>query len=114
MGQYGITNSSQLIDISTITKGCNQIDAAALKFEECANKILNASDTCDENALSVDKTTMQPQLDADAQYIQSIKEEIEKFTLGIKNVAMQIYAAQDQELNDYIAAQNAAKANNGN
>ena len=99
MAKYNITSAGQLIDITTITNGCNQIETAAQKFEECAKKV-------------VDKTTMQPQLDADAEYIQSIKTAIINFTLQIKNVALQIYAEQQSELADYQAAQ--AAKNNGN
>ena len=115
MAKYNITSESQLIDTVTITRGCNQIDAAAQCFEECAKKVFNASDILDKNALSVDNTTMQPQLDADAEYIQSIKTAIENFTLQVKNIALQVYAEEQAELAEYKAAQLAAQqaANNG-
>lgn len=119
MAKYNITNESQLIDITAITNGCTQIEAAAQYFEECAKKVFNASDMLDEKALSVDKTTMQPQLDADAEYIQSIKIAIENFTLQVKNVALQVYAEEQAELADYkaqqaaLAAQQQAANNNG-
>lgn len=101
MAKYNITSSSQLIDIATITNGCTQIETAAQKFVECAEMVLNASDICNEKALSVDKTTMQAQLDADAEYIKSIQTAINDFTLQVKNVALQIYAEQQAELADY-------------
>ena len=119
MAKYNITNESQLIDITAITNVCTQIEAAAQHFEECAKKVFNASDMLDEKALSVDKTTMQPQLDADAEYIQSIKIAIENFTLQVKNVALQVYAEEQAELADYkaqqaaLAAQQQAANNNG-
>lgn len=119
MAKYNITSESQLIDITAINNGCAQIEAAALYFEECAKKVFNASDMLDEKALAVDKTTMQPQLDADAEYIQSIKIAIENFTLQVKNVALQVYAEEQAELADYkaqqaaIAAQQQAANNNG-
>ena len=103
MAKYNITSESQLIDITAITNGCAQIEAAAQYFEECAKKVLDASDLCDEKALSVDKTTMQPQLDADAEYIQSMKAAIETFTLQVKNIALQVYSEQQMELADYKA-----------
>ena len=112
MAKYNITSAGQLIDITTITNGCNQIETAAQKFEECAKKVFEARDICNDKALSVDKTTMQPQLKADAEYIQSIKTAIINFTLDIKNVALQIYAEQQSELADYRTAQ--AAKNNGN
>ena len=111
---YNITSSSQLIDIATITRGCAQIEAAADKFEQCATLILNASNECNEQALSVDKTTMQPQLEADAEYIKSMKKAICDFTIEIKNVALQVYAVQEAELQAYIAQQQAQQNSNGN
>lgn len=112
MAKYNITSEGQLIDITTITNGCNQIETAAEKFEECAKKVFEARDICNDKALSVDKTTMQPQLKADAEYIQSLKTIINEFTLQMKNVALQIFAAQQKALADYKAAQ--AAKNNGN
>lgn len=103
MAKYNITSESQIIDITAITNACAKIEAAALHFEECAKKVLDASDLCDEKALSVDKTTMQPQLDADAEYIQSMRAAIEGFSLQVKNIALQVYAEQQQELADYKA-----------
>jgi hypothetical protein len=90
MAKYNITSESQIIDITAINNACAKIEAAAMRFEECAKKVLDASDLCDEKALSIDKTTMQPQLDADAEYIQSMKAAIETFTLQVKNIALQV------------------------
>lgn len=108
---YGITSSSQLIDIGTISKGCTQLQEAATKFEKCASLVQEAASICDANALSVDKTTMQPQLEADAEFIKSMKEAVDGFAVGIRDVATQIYAAQSQELEEYLAKQQ--NANNG-
>lgn len=119
MAKYNITSESQLIDLTAINNGCAKIEAAAQYFEECAKKVFNASDILDDKALAVDKTTMQPQLDADAEYIQSIKTAIENFTLQVKNIALQVYAEEQAELAEYKAAQLAAQqaaqqaANNG-
>ena len=110
MAKYNITSESQLIDITAITNGCTQIEAAAQYFEECAKKVFNASDMLDENALSVDKTTMQPQLDSDAEYIQSMKAAIESFTSEVRNVALQVYAEEQAELAEYRAQQAALAA----
>ena len=100
---YGITNSSQIIDTGTISNACTTIETIAENFERCAQKIENAASICDAKALSVDKTTMQPQLEADAEYIRSIKNAICDFTVEIRNVALQIYAAQKTELDTYAA-----------
>lgn len=105
MAYYGITSQSQLIDMDTISRGCTQLEAAAAKFGECAKIIDSAATICDGSALAVDKTTMQPQLEADADYIRSIQTSIENFVVGIRNVVFQIYVAQNNELATYQAQQ---------
>lgn len=111
---YNITSRSQLIDIATISSGCDQVEAAAKKFSECAAAIKSASGICNANALSVDKTTMQPQLDADAEYIESMEAAAVSFTTELRSIALKTYTAQEAELADYIAKQQAAKnATNG-
>lgn len=118
MAKYNITDESQLIDITTITKGCAIIDDAATYFEQSAKHVSNAHDMLDKNALAVDKTTMQPQLEADSEYIKSMKTMINNFTLQIKSLALQVYSEQQTELANYKAQQIAAQqkaqaANNG-
>lgn len=105
MAYYGITSSNQLIDTTTITDGCNRIDKAAEKFLESAKKVAEAAAICDGNALAVEKTTMQPQLEADASYIKSMYDAVKGFTSEIRNVAVQVYAAQSHELEEYLASQ---------
>lgn len=114
---YGITSESQLIDVGTINSGCDQVIAAAEKFVLCANSIQNASNGCTTKALSVDNTTMQPQLTADAEYIKNLKEYVESQMEGLKGAAAQIYAAQLAELQAYLEEQRRleeAKKNNNN
>lgn len=117
MARYNITSASQLIDTTTISNGCTKIEAAAQYFEECAKKVFNASDMLDDKALAVDKTTMQPQLDADAEYIQSIKTAIINFAIQVRNIALQVRAEEEAELAEYeaqqLAAQQAANNNGG-
>ena len=112
MAKYGITSQSQLIDIGTINNACTKIEEAAEKFSECAKLILAGSEICNENALSVDKTTMQPQLEADAEYINSMNLAIQSVTTGIRNIAVQVYAEQENELATYIAEQQTKTSNN--
>lgn len=112
MAKYGITSQSQMIDIGAINNGCTKIEAAAENFAKCAKLILEGSEICNENALSVDKTTMQPQLEADAQYIESMKAALTSFTTEVRNLAVQIYAEQESELATYIAEQQKKSANN--
>ena len=102
---YGITSSSQLIDIITINDGVQMINSAAAKFEKCADLVLSASKICNEKALSVDKTTMQPQLEHDAEEIRKIKTYIEDYAVEVNNLAVQVLAGQQRELAEYNAKQ---------
>lgn len=112
MAKYGITSQSQIIDIGAINNGCAKIEAAAENFAKCADLILEGSNVCNEKALSVDKTTMQPQLEADAEYIRSMKTALTSFTTEVRSLAVQIYSEQESELAAYIADQQKKSANN--
>ncbi len=107
---YGITDRSQLIDISGIHNALAGLETTAEKFKKCAEIIDNAANILDAKTLAIDKTTMQPQLFADADYIESMQYAVEGFTDAVRDVAMQVHAAQEAELNDYIAKQKAAQA----
>ena len=113
MAYYNITNRNQMIDLATISTGCSQMEETAKKFSTCADLVDSAATICDAEALSVEKTTMQPQLEADADYIRSIGDSIANFATAIRSVATQIYTAQENEYNIYIAEQ-AAKNNEEN
>ena len=114
MAYYGITNESQIIDISTISNGCQKIRDAATHFTQSAQRIRNASDLCTVQALSVDNTTMQPRLDSDADYIASIEKAIGTFTAQIESVALQIHRIQQDELYAYRTEQARLAAENNN
>lgn len=108
MGKYGITSASQLIDVSAITNGCNSIKQAAEAFERCSEKVKQAADMFDGKALSVDKTTMQPQLTADAEFIKSLKAQVDGFVTEVIALAASIRAEQEAELAEYEEAQRRA------
>lgn len=105
MAYYGITSKGQLIDKDTINAGCKKIDEAAKKFLDSANFVSKASEICDANALSVENTTMQAQLDLDAQYLKSMNDKVKEFTQKISEIAEQVYEQQSIELENYQAEQ---------
>lgn len=102
---YGITNSSQLIDISTIYKGCDKIDEAAKYYTKCSEKLNDASTTCNKDAMSIDGKTMQPTIDELADSIKELPATIKEFTDQIRSIASQILVNQQNELAAYEEAQ---------
>ena len=105
-----ITNANQLIDINTINVGCNTIEEAALDYITCAERVLEAAQICSPEALSVDKTSMQPSLQDLGNAIATIKDNIDSYMSYIRNEATKIYAQQSSELHEYEVQ----KSNNGN
>lgn len=105
MAYYGITSRADLIDIATISTGCSQLEVAAEKFVKCAELVDSAASICDSSALSVEKTTMQPQLQADAEFIRSLQNVVSSFATAIRSASSQVYAAQEAELAAYLEEQ---------
>lgn len=98
---YGITSSSQLIDITTIYKGCDKIDEAAKNYTKCSEKLNDASTTCNKDAMSIDGKTMQPTIDELADMIKDLTATITSYTAQIRSVASQILVNQQNELVAY-------------
>ena len=98
---YGITSSSQLIDVATINSGCDTIDDASDIFKKCSSKLDEAANTCDMNALSVDGMTMQPAIEELADNVKALKGNVTSFTSEIRNIASEIYNVQSAELKAY-------------
>ena len=98
-----ITSESQIIDVVTITNGCNMIDSAAEDYVTCAKYVRDAAASCSGEALAVEVQTMQPSLEELAVAVETIKTNIESFTAQIRNVAVQIQAQQQAELEAYRA-----------
>lgn len=98
---YGITSSSQLIDITTIYKGCDKIDEAAKYYTKCSEKLNDASTTCNKDAMSIDGKTMQPTIDELADSIKGLTATITSYTAQIRSLASQILVNQQNELAAY-------------
>lgn len=108
---YGITSDSQIIDIGTINKGCDQIDEAAKDFTTSGKKVVSAGSTCNKDALSVDDKSMQPALEELGEEIQALDGKVTDFTAQIRSIASQVYNAQVQELRAYQEEQRKAAEN---
>ena len=99
---YGITNSSQIIDIDTIQKGCEGIKKAAENFESCGNKVFDASEECNIKVLSVDGKSMQPVLESLSEEIKGFEEQVDSFADSIYALACKIKSEQESELKQYL------------
>lgn len=106
---YSITSESQLIDVETIRNGCTIIENAANSFEDCAKKVEGAADICNINALSVDKSTMQPVMYELADEIKKVKKYIIDFADSIEEISQEILASQRRELQAYYDSLNNKK-----
>ena len=86
---YGITSTSQIIDINAIKNGCNQIKQYVADFEACGSLVVIAGDNCTEKALAIDENTFQYS-------ITGIGEEITKLKAGYIAIADQVIAEAQQ------------------
>ena len=99
---YGITNSSQIIDIETIKKGCDEIKKAAETFKSCGDTVFEASEECNTEVLSVDGKSMQPVLASLSEEIKGFEEQVDSFADSIYELACEIKAKQEKELQQYL------------
>lgn len=98
---YGITSSSQLIDIAAISAGCNAMRTAANDFVVCGNEVNVASTMCSSKVLAVDDFSMEPVLAALGDSIKEVESIIANYADSIESVAKQVYDAQLAELQEY-------------
>lgn len=108
---YGITDKSQLIDYETIRRNCEQYKIILEDFKKCGEEVVQAGEACNQDALSIDESTMQ--------------ETIVELGVGIQNAAIayansadqlvadaiKVYNAQVAELNEYLRRQSQQNSN---
>ena len=100
---FRITSLDKIIDLDAVKAGCQTILTASEDYTKCANLIKEAASTCSAEALSVDKTTMQPSLEELAVSVEQVKANIASFVDSIQQVASQIHYAQYTEYQNYLA-----------
>ena len=99
---YGITSTSQIIDINTIKSGCETIINEVECFEKCGERVISAGNICNKKALSVDEGSLEGAITDVGEEIKRVKEEI---TINVEQLmadAMNVYNAQVTEYNEYI------------
>lgn len=98
---YGITSEAQLIDIATITAGCNQYKQCLEDFETNGNRVIEAGEICDAKALSIDYTTLQWTINDLGEEIKNVKTTLSAAADGVVAAAQKVYNEQLAELNEY-------------
>ena len=98
---YNITNESQLINLGEINAGCDLINSAAQVYQVCGDKVIEAGDLCNAQAMSVDKMSFESSIKEVGTNIKSVQKYIEDFTSEIRSRASAIYNSQLNELEEY-------------
>lgn len=98
---YGITSTSQIIDVATIEAGCNAYKQALSDFDDCGSEVVQAGETCTKKALSVDDQTLQYPITDLGNAIKDLKGEYEGYADAVAAEARRIYNAQVAEYNEY-------------
>ena len=98
---YGITNESQLIDVSTIKRGCENFIEALSYFVDGGNQVISAGYTCSKKAISVDNSSFQDDLIDMGQQIVAVRDKYVSVVENIYQQAVTVYNNQVAELNEY-------------
>ena len=98
---YGITDDSQLIDIQTIMDGINKYRAAIDIFEKCGQTVINASETCNEEAMSVDNNSLQIEIETLGIEIKDLKKQLNIIADEMLTEAQMVRQKQYNELVEY-------------
>ena len=109
MAYFGITSESQLIDYQRIRLGCESYIQALDDFVSCGNAVIQAGESCSQQALSVDGETMQSVIYEIAEQIGGLRDALAANAEAVYAQAVQIYNAQVAELNEYIRQQEAIR-----
>lgn len=102
---YGITSSSQIIDLNAIKAGCTAFIDAVEDFTTGGSTVVEAGEVCDAKALSIDESTLQFSI---TQLGNEMKELTDTFTANANQLmaeATEVYNAQVAEYNEYLRQQ---------
>ncbi len=111
---YGITSKSQIIDLDTIKAGCQEFKDCLDDFEICGKGVIEAGETCNSKALSVDEKTFEYPITDLGESIKALKDEYIGYADQVIADATSVYNAQIAEYNDYVTKmQQQENQNNG-
>ena len=98
---YGITNESQLIDVSTIKRGCDYFKEALSFFVDAGNQIVSAGHTCNKDAISVDNSSFENEIVDLGNDIIAVRDKYVSAIDSLYQQAVTVYNNQVAELNEY-------------
>ena len=99
---YGITSPSQIIDLATIQSGCAQFKEALKDYQTSGATVIEAGETCNEKALSVDESTLQFSITQLGTEMQALVKTFSSYADQVVADATQVYNAQWAEYNEYV------------
>lgn len=111
---YGITSTSQIIDISAIENGCNQIKQYVADFDACGSLVVIAGENCTEKALAIDENTFQYSITGIGEEISKLKDGYIAIADQVIAEARQVYNAQMAEYQAYQQQLQQQQNNNNN
>ena len=107
---YYITSRSQIIDIQSVVKCCDNFKNILDDFEKAGKYVIDAGNICDKKALSIDEQTLKYDITQRGTEIKKVKklytEQIDKLI----NAARKLYYEQSNALAEYerkVALENA-------
>ncbi len=98
---YGITDESQIIDTATITRGINKFREAIEAFELSGKKVIQASEICTADALSIDNNTLQWPIEDLGIEIKDLKVYLNSLADEVLYEAQVVSSQQYNELTEY-------------
>jgi len=111
---YGITSPSQIIDLATITAGCNKLKEAVADFKTSGSTVIQAGQTCNSKALSVDEASLEFSITQLGEEMQDLEGTFSGYADQVIAEATQVYNAQVAEYEEYLKQLEEAKKNQNN
>lgn len=111
-GQFVSAGSaSKYLDIETILRGCDQVDAEAEEIAYINSKLNNAGGTITSSALSIDNVTVDNNLLECCEGINSVFQNILSETSQVRAAAVNAYNRIQADLNNDAVARDNSKKN---
>ena len=99
---YGITSPSQIIDLNTIKAGCAKFKEATEDFNKSGSTVVEAGETCNAKALSVDETSLEFSITQLGDEMKDLKGTFSGYADQVVAEATQVYNAQVAEYEAYL------------
>ena len=109
---YGITNTSQIIDLETIVAGCNELKNACEDFKKSGTTVVQAGEMCNEKALSFDENTLEFSITQLGEEMKELQKLFSEYADQVIAEATRIHNIQTAEYEEYVTQQEALSKQN--